>query len=187
MPGEELDRLLEAHRRGEPGAFERLVDATYRDLRALARRQRRRSYPVTLNTTALAHEAYLRLADRTGPSYADPTHFFAVIAKAMRHVLIDYARRGSTAKRGGQWHRVELTPEVATSSEEQMERVLAIDESLEKLADLDPQLVQVVECRYFAGLTEAETASALGISVSTVQRHWRLARAKLRLALEAPR
>lgn len=180
---DELTRLIEAHRSGDATAFDRLVDLAYDDLHALARRERRRGAPVTLNTTALAHEAYVRLAGRTGPAFNDPAHFFAVIAKAMRYVLIDYARSRSAAKRGGDRRRVELEDELSADGAERLQTIIAVDEALGRLAELDPALVPIVECRYFAGLTEAETAAALGQSVSTVQRRWRLAKAQLRLDL----
>lgn len=183
---EELARLIEAHRSGDGTAFDRLVDVAYDDLHALARRERRRN-AVTLDTTALAHEAYLRLAQKTGAAFNDPAHFFAVIAKAMRYVVIDYARERSAKKRGGDRQRVELEPALSVAGAEgshQLQTLIAIDAALGRLAELNPALVQVVECRYFAGLTEPETAAALGLSVSTVQRHWQLARAQLRLELE---
>jgi RNA polymerase sigma factor (TIGR02999 family) len=183
---EELARLITAHRAGDENAFDQLVAVAYKDIHALAHRERRRGLPVTLNTTALAHEVFLRLAERTGPSYSDPAHFFAVIAKAMRYILIDYARSRTAAKRGGDWRRVELTTELSSINEQQMLTMIAVDEALLRLAELNAKRVQVVECRYFAGLTEPETASALGISLSSVQRHWRIARAQLRLELEGP-
>lgn len=176
--------LLSAHRRGEPDALDQLTELVYEDLRRLARRQRRRSGAQTLNTTALVHEAYLKLAGGTSLGWEDRAHFLAVAGRAIRQILIDYARAQRSAKRGAGAVRVELH-EVHARVEQEVDKLLLLDELLDALGEHDPRLVRVVECRYFAGMTEPETAEALGISDRTVRRNWTTAREKLREALAA--
>ncbi|HUF51418.1 MAG TPA: sigma-70 family RNA polymerase sigma factor [Longimicrobiales bacterium] len=150
----------------------------YAELRRIAHRQLRRERAGhTLNTTALVHEAYLRLADRTA-EWIDRTHFFALAAQAMRHILIDHARRHRSTRRGGQLVRVPLD-EAMLTLEDRAELLLAVDEALTRLAAVDERRCRVVECRFFAGLTEEETAAALGVGVRTVKRDWAKARAWL--------
>lgn len=166
-------------------AFDRLFERVYADLHRIARQQRRR-VPAgsTLDTTALLHEVYLRLAEgRRGP-LNDRAHFLAVAARAMRFVLIDHARERSASKRGGGAVASQATEsELQEAVTAEAETLIAIDRALEHLGELNPRLVQVVECRYFAGLSEKETAAAVGVSLRTVQRDWNLARAKLRQEL----
>ena len=142
----------------------------------------------TLNTTALVHEAYLRLVDQTRAQWEDRAHFFAIASQAMRRILIDYARRHSAARRGG----VDGAAPVPISLDaeelsvaERAETLLALDEALERLAQVDARLARVVECRFFAGLTEEETAHALRISIRTVAREWALAKGWLYQALDS--
>ena len=150
--------LLDAYRRGDETALEKLVPLVYEDLRLLARRQRRRLRPgETLNTTALVHEAYLKLADHAGAGWQNRAHFLAVASRAMRQILVDYARRRSAGKRGGGAALLPLEERDA-AVERDAERMLALDEALEGLGRLDPRLPRVVECRFFGGLTEEETA-----------------------------
>ncbi len=176
----DVTELLHAHGRGQTGAFDRLVPLVYEDLRRIARFQLRRlRVGDTLGTTGLVHEAYLRLVDQTRATWRDRQHFLAVSAVAMRQILIDHAREKSRVKRGGNQRREpfdEATMAVATDAE----RLIEIDLALGKLADADPRLVRVVECRYFAGYSEQETADALGVSLRTAQRDWLKARAWLR-------
>ncbi len=173
-----ITALLESHRRGDPDAFDRLIPLVYGDLRRIARRQLRHA-GATLDTTGLVHEAYLKLVDRTGADWTGRAHFFAVAARAMRQVLIDYARERQALKRGGG-----LTPctldETSLAVDEQAGALIAIHEAMEGLKALDERLVRVVECRFFAGLSEEETAQALGMAIRTVQRDWMRARAWLR-------
>jgi RNA polymerase sigma factor (TIGR02999 family) len=136
-----------------------------------------------LNTTALVHDAYVRLVDQSRATYRDRGHFFAVCAIAMRQIIVDYARRRARQKRGGDHVHVVLD-EAVTAAVQQAGRVLEINDALDKLARLDPRLARVVECRFFAGLSERETAEALEISVRTAQREWFKARAWLRHELE---
>lgn len=178
----EITQLLLRARRGDETAFEQLVEEVYPELRRLARGQLRDRAPSTLSTTSLVHEAFLKVApiDRR---YNDREHFFATLARAMRQVVVDHARARLTAKRGGDATRVELKPSLAVVAS-QAERVVEIDRVLSELAEADGRLARVVECRFFAGLTEEETASVLDLSRATVQRDWAKARAWLRRRLD---
>jgi RNA polymerase sigma factor (TIGR02999 family) len=168
------DLLLEL-RSGSPESEERLYAAVYADLRRLAHAQLRRERPGhTLGTTGVVHEAYVRLVDQTRVEWRDRAHFFTAASSAMRRVLVDYARRHRAARRGGGAAHLALaddTPAVARGDE-----LLALDEALDRLAALEPRLSKVVECRYFGGLTEQETAEVLGVTPRTVQRDWAKAR-----------
>lgn len=175
--------LLRELREGKRDAFDRLVPLVYEELRRLARGQLRRSPPNhTLDTTALVHEAYLKMAGQQGLALEDRQHFLAVTAHAMRQVLVDFARSRLAAKRGGGEKRVTLDEDSASLVTE-AERVIDVDRALEKLRARNERLARVVECRYFAGLSEEETAEALGVSLRTAQRDWMRARAWLREAL----
>jgi RNA polymerase sigma factor (TIGR02999 family) len=175
------DLLLEI-RGGSPAAMDRLFHAVYGELRRIAGRQLRGERPGhTLGTTGLVHETYLKLADQTRVQWQDRSHFYRVAAVAMRRILVDYARRHRAKRRGGELQRITLD-ENATPAE-RGETLLALDEALERLAGLNSRLSQVVECRYFGGLTEQETAEALGVTLRTVQRDWAKARAWLYLEL----
>jgi RNA polymerase sigma factor (TIGR02999 family) len=181
----DVTELLLAHGRGVSGAFERLVSLVYADLRRLARAQLRRVPNASLDTTALAHEAYLKLVDRERVAWHDRGHFLAVCALAMRQILVDHARARLRLKRGGPAIAVTLDGrDVAVTRD--AERLLDLDRALIDLTNEDPRLVRIVECRYFAGMTEAETADALDVSVRTIQRDWLKARALLRRALSEP-
>ena len=179
----DVTELLMAHGRGDAGAFDRLVGLVYDDLRRLARAQLRRVPPgQTLDTTALVHEAYLKLVDHTRARWQDRGHFLAVSATAMRHILIDYARGRTRGKRGGGLERIPLDENRVAAAVE-ADQMVALDLALQKLALVEPRLVQVVECRYFAGYSEQETADAVGVSLRTAQRDWLRAKAWLREAL----
>lgn len=171
---------LVAIRDGDEQAFDQLVELVYQDLRRIARGQRRRqALPAApLETTALVHETYLRLVDQTRAQYKDRGHFFTAWAQAMRHVLVDEVRRDRAQKRGGGALPLPLD-EARLSAEQAPELVLAVDELLDQLGDRDPTLRQIVECRFYAGFTEAETAEALAMSLRSVQRGWWKARAWL--------
>jgi RNA polymerase sigma factor (TIGR02999 family) len=161
-------------------------EALYAELHALAHRQLRRARPgSTLSTTALLHEAYLKLARVEGVTY--PQHLFALAARAMRQVLVDHARERAAQKRGGGQVRVTLGEEEAGIAAD-AEELLAIDGALAGLQQVDARLARVVELRFFGGLSVEETARALGISTATVKRDWRAARAFLiaQLAPDAP-
>lgn len=175
--------LLAAHRAGDAGAFDRLVALVYRDLQRLARGQRRRAGAGgTLNTTALVHEAWARLVEHEGGGFADRGHFLAVAAIAMRQLLVDHARHRSREKRGGGADHVAIDG-LADRLGRDARHILDLDLALTRLASHDPRQARVVECRYFAGLTEQETAEALELSLRTVQREWLKARAWLRREL----
>jgi RNA polymerase sigma factor (TIGR02999 family) len=178
---ETISALLRAHRGGDRGALDQLMPLVYGDLRRLARRQLQddAGRGRTLDTTGLVHEAYLRLAERSRASWEGRGHFFAVCARAMRQIVVDYARERRAAKRGGGVPAVTLD-DAAAAVDSRAAEILAVDEALASLGALDPRLPQVVECRFFAGLTEEETAEALGLPLRTVQRDWARARAWLR-------
>jgi RNA polymerase sigma factor (TIGR02999 family) len=164
--------------RDDAAGFDELVPVVYDELRTLARAQLRRLRPgQTLDTTALVHEAYLRISD-ANPRWQNRRHFFATASKVMRHLLVDAARRQNAAKRGGDLDRVELREDDASVAYE-AETVLAIEDVLTELGNHLPRLARVVECRFFGGLTEDETAETLGVTSRTVRRDWVKARAWL--------
>jgi RNA polymerase sigma factor (TIGR02999 family) len=173
-------------RGGDSAAMDRLFPLVYEELRHIAHRMLRDERPAhTLGTTGLVHETYLKLVDRTRVEWQDRGHFFAAAARAMRRILVDSARRYRALRRGGGLQRVSLDEEVLVVAQKS-EILLALDEALEQLAALNPRLSQVVECRYFAGLTEEETAEALGVTPRTVERDWVKARGWLSLELRGP-
>ncbi len=184
QPIGEVTELLRAVGEGEKNAFEQLVPIVYEDLRRIAHAHLRRHKKGALNTTGLVHEAYLRLVDQTRAQYEDRQHFLSVSARAMRQIIISNARRQAALKRGGVEQPVTYE-EGQVASEGQAEWFLTLDRALDRLAERNPRLAKVVECRYFAGLSEQETAEAMGSSVRTVQRDWMRARAWLREELGA--
>ena len=174
--------LLDRAQAGDAEARHQLVALVYDELRGLARRQRGRlSASETLSTTALVHEAYEKLSRREA-GWADRQHFFRVASRAMRGILVDHARARQADKRGGG------TPDLAYDDrwmvpDDRIDEVLGLDEALARLADLDPRRAQIVELRYFVGLTIPETADVLDVSEATVKRDWTVARAWLHRAL----
>ncbi len=181
-----ITRLLAAHRAGDRGAFDRLVELAYGELGRLARQQLRRMPGRRgLETGTLIHEAYLRLAAESGLELREREHFFAVMARAMRFVVVDHARRRSAAKRGGGLDLTTLESGVAAgaSGEAAPELVLAVHGAVETLDGFAPRLARIVECRFFAGFSDEEIAGALDVSVRTVQRDWLRARAWLQKTL----
>jgi RNA polymerase sigma factor (TIGR02999 family) len=176
---EQLAGLLERWSAGDDGAFDQLVTLLYDDLRKLAHshlRAERGGH--TLSTTALVNEAYLQFADRTGPAWRGRAQFFALVSRVMRHILVDYARQRDAAKRGGGELRVPLTEDCAAPDTPVFE-LLAVDRALDELSTKDERLAQLIECRFFGGMSEAEIAEALGVSGRTVERDWKRARAYL--------
>jgi RNA polymerase sigma factor (TIGR02999 family) len=170
---------------GDKSAFETLVTVMYDDLRRLARHHlRTRGNQLTLHTAGLVHEAFLKLADRTRLSWENRGHFLAVYARVMHNILIDMARERGALKRGGDRVRVTLDDRQLQVGV-QAEDLLALEQALAHLGSLDPRLVQVVECRFFAGLEEEETALALGVTARTVRRDWVKARTILHRTLTA--
>ena len=175
----EVTALLAAVGAGERAAVDRLFELVYEELRRIARRQLRGGRPdATLSTTALVHETYLRLSRDGGWSIHDRAHFFALAARAMRHVLVDHARHRGRAKRGGGAVALELD-EALVAAPDRGEEVLALDGALGRLESADPELARLVELRFFAGLSVEEIAGLRGVSDRTVKRHWRAARAFL--------
>lgn len=179
------DLLLQL--RDGPGAMDRLFPLVYDQLRRIAHRQlQAEPEGHTLGTTGLVHEVYLKLVDQTRVEWQDRGHFFRVSSMAMRRILVDYARRHRALRRGGGLDQValdEADEAVEASIYERGERLLALDDALERLAGVDQRLSEVVECRYFGGLTDEETAEALGVSSRTVQRAWTKAKGWLYLEL----
>jgi len=178
-PGE-ITQLLIQVTQGNHEAESRLIPLVYNELRRLARRYMRNERPDhTLQATALVHEAYLRLTNQKDADWQNRAHFFAVAAQMMRRILVDHARAHRAQKRGGREPKVSLD-EALAFTEDDSERVMAIDEALTRLAERDPRLGRNVELRFFAGLTDEEVAEALGVSIRTVKRDWRVAKAWLR-------
>jgi RNA polymerase sigma factor (TIGR02999 family) len=178
---EGVTQILSAVGRGDPNAADQLLPLVYEELRRLATRRLSQEKPgQTLQATALVHEAYLRLL---GPAGADQPwnsrgHFFAAAAEAMRRILVEQARRKQRARHGGDLQRVDLDDQLEFADQPD-DRLIALDEALERLAAEEPEAAKVVALRYFAGLTIEETALALNVSVRTVNRHWAYARAWL--------
>lgn len=176
----EITRLLLAWNEGHADVLDRLMPLVYDELRRIARRQMRRERAGhTLQTTALIHEAYVRLIDAHAVSWQGRAHFFGLAAQAMRRILVDFARERDAQKRGGAAQQVSLD-EVMTVTPGLDEDFVALDEALRALADADERKCRVVEMRFFAGLTEQEIAAVLNLSEETVRRDWRLAKAWLR-------
>lgn len=178
-PTEDTTGLLLALRDGDHRALDRLMPRVYDELRRIAHRELvRRSAGATLPTTGLVHEAYLKLVDGGRVDVEDRAHFLALAATAMRHIVIDYARERGAQKRGGGWRRITLDDAVAVS-EERLVDVMELDDALQRLERFDELQCKVVECRFFAGMTVAETAAALGVAPRTVDRAWQKAKAWL--------
>ena len=178
----DVTRILSAIEEGDPHAADQLLPLVYDELRKLAALQLAHDRPgETLNPTALVHEAYLRLVgEGNDRRYHDRSHFFAAAATAMRHIRIDQARRKKTQKRGGNVQRLELEDVAAPAPEDEL---LDLDEALTQLAALDARKAQLVELRFFAGLTSDQAAAVLGISPTSADRDWAFARAWLRDAV----
>jgi len=183
---ETVSLLLERLREGDSEAFDRLFPLVYRELHRLAELQRRRwQGDDTLNTTALIHEAYLRLSGQSTPDWESEPHFLAVASRAMRQILLDYAKWKQRAKRGGGLRRVPLHEvEAALSGEGDaagagVDALVALDHALHRLDREDPRQSRIVECRFFGGMGINETAAALGVSPATVKRGWAMAQAWL--------
>jgi RNA polymerase sigma factor (TIGR02999 family) len=186
---EEVTRLLETAERGDRAALDALFPLVYGELRKLASRQRRRlPGNATLNTTALVHEAYVKLVDSPAASWGSRVHFMATAARAMRQILIDYARRQHRQKRGGGAARISLEDLQGTAppgliSAEDPALLLAFDEALREIEKVNARQCRIVECLIFGGMTIEETAAALGISTASVSRGWAVARARLQRAI----
>jgi RNA polymerase sigma factor (TIGR02999 family) len=183
-PSDGVTELLLECRGGRREVLDRIFPLIYDELRRVASIQLRRESPGhTLSTTALVHEAYLRLVDVSRMEWHDRVHFLSMASRAMRRVLIDHARRHQADRRGSGAAAVTLE-EDAVPADAPAEELVALDDALQRLADLSPRLVSIVECRYFGGMTEEETAAALSITSRTVRRDWVKARGWLRHALD---
>jgi len=185
MPDDGLTQWLIRLRDGDGEALDRLLPIVYDELRSVARAQLRNENPGhTLGATALVHEAYIRLTGRNEIDPKDRSHFFAIAAHSMRRVLIDHARIRGAQKRGSGQVALSLEHAGALLTDDGSGELLIIDDALERLATANPRAAQVVERRFFAGLTLDETAESLGLSKKTVQRDWTLARAWLQKEIE---
>lgn len=181
----ELTALLDDWKHGDQSALQKLTPLIYGELRRIAHRYARRERNGhTLQTTALINEAYLRLAGSEPPDWQDRQHFFAVTAQVMRHILIDHARRRRSFKHGGGIEQISLG-EAAVMADRRAQELISLDEALKELTVLDSRKSRVVELRYFGGLSLEETAAALGVSVMTVRRDWRAAKAWLYQAVNS--
>ncbi|HTL14816.1 MAG TPA: ECF-type sigma factor [Thermomonas sp.] len=185
----EITVLLDAAHQGDRGAMDRVLATLYQELHSMARRQLAGQHGHTLDATALVHEAYLKLIGRGAGAaqFDDRAHFFAYAASAMRSVVVDYARQRLAQKRGGDLHRVTDLPEDLEGGLRLDEDMLGLDTALTRLAGVEPRLAQVVELRYFGGLSELEIAALLQRSERSVRRDWQKARMYLLASLqEAP-
>jgi RNA polymerase sigma factor (TIGR02999 family) len=175
----EITQLLAKWSDGDPGALDELVPLVYNELRQLARSYlRRQAHSITIQPTALVHEAYLRLAGKQQLSFKNRAQFFGLAAKLIHDLLIDHVRQQRAAKRGGEQQQVSLTYADQTGKQSEID-LLALDEALQRLTVINPQHSRIVELRFFGGLTIEETAEAMGISHATVERDWSMARAWL--------
>jgi RNA polymerase sigma factor (TIGR02999 family) len=172
----EISLLLADWSRGDERAREELLPLVYSELRKMAKSYMRRQQPGhTFQTTELIHEAYLKIARNGDQGFQNRAHFFGVAAKAMRHILVDYARSKQSEKHGGGLERVDIADD-SGSTGPRAEQLVALDDALSALAELDERKSRVVELRFFGGLTNEEIAGLLNVSVETVKRDWRFAR-----------
>jgi RNA polymerase sigma factor (TIGR02999 family) len=183
-PSHQITAMLREWGGGDREALEKLMPLVYDELHKQAARYLRRERPNhTLQTTALIHEAYMKLVDQREANWESRTHFFAIAAQAMRRILIDHARARRQEKRGGDNVTLALDDAALIITDERNIDLLALDEALDRLAEIDGQQVRIVELRYFSGLSLEETAEALGISRATVAREWSVAKTWLRREL----
>ncbi|MEN1728956.1 MAG: ECF-type sigma factor [Pseudomonadota bacterium] len=181
---QDVTDLLSAYRAGRAGAFDRLVEVLYREMRGLAHAQLRQRHPEeTFDTTALVNEAYCKLAGKGIHDWKDRNHFFAACATTMRHLLVDNARSRLRQKRGDGARNLTFQ-DTETAAEGDPIWLIELDRLMVRLAGHDPRLVSVFECRYFGGFTSAETAQVLSLSERTVERDWARARGWFRHALD---
>jgi RNA polymerase sigma factor (TIGR02999 family) len=183
--GDDVTGLLAEAKLGRQDAIERLLPLVYGELRRIARQQMRRERTGhTLQPTALVHEAFLRLVNQDRADWQNRAHFFGVAGQLMRRVLVDYARRRHAAKRG---IPLSLQEAIMPGDFGKMEEILAVDQVLSRLAELDPRQARVVELRYFGGLSVEETAEAMGMAIRTVKRDWAMAKGWMKLQLSERR
>jgi RNA polymerase sigma-70 factor, ECF subfamily len=180
---QQTTQLLVAWGRGDQAARDELMPLVYEELRRLAHHYMKQERPDhTLQTSALVHEAYVRLVGQKEIHWQNRAHFFGIAARLMRQILVDYARKRRYAKRGGDERRVSLD-EANILSKERAADVVALDEALKSLAEIDPRQSQIVELRFFGGLSIEETAEVLGVSPGTVMADWTIAKAWLHRAI----
>jgi RNA polymerase sigma factor (TIGR02999 family) len=177
--GQDIAQLLDAYRQGDPTALEALIPLVYDDLRKIAKRSLRQMGDLTINTTDLVHETYLKLSAQRVLSAEDRGHFLAICARAMRQFVLNHVRNRATEKRGSGLQLLNLD-DVELPHETDIEHILFVDEALKKLALIDLDLVRVFECRFFAGLSDEETSQALGRPLRSIQRDWMKARGWIR-------
>lgn len=182
----DIAALLDDYRAGRPHALELLVPLVYDDLRTIARRSLRQFGELTINTTGLVHETYLKLSSQRVLRAEDRGHFLAICARAMRQFVLNHVRNRSAEKRGSGLQLLDLD-QVEVAHEPDVDYVIFVDEALNRLAQVDETLVRVFECRFFAGLTDEETSQALGRPLRSVQRDWMRARAWVREMIDASR
>ncbi|MBB1088779.1 sigma-70 family RNA polymerase sigma factor [Lysobacter sp. SG-8] len=180
----DITRMLGAARGGDRAALDNVLATLYQELHGMARRQLAGQHGQTLDATALVHEAYIKLIGRREAQFDDRAHFFAYAASAMRSVVVDYARQRLAQKRGGDLHRVTDLPEDLEGGLRLDEETLGLDIALTRLADVDARLAQVVELRYFGGLSELEIAGLLDRSERSIRRDWQKARMFLLASLK---
>jgi RNA polymerase sigma-70 factor (ECF subfamily) len=177
----EVSRILREWSEGNEGASDELMPLVYEELRMQASRYLRRERKGhTLQTTALIHEAYLKLVNQHEVNWQNRSHFFGIAAKAMKRILVDYARARHREKRGGQAENIPLEDANAAVSLQKSREIIALDEALRHLSKFDPRQAEIVELRYFGGFSIDETADSLGISPATVKREWASAKAWLK-------
>jgi len=185
-PPTRVTALLQAIGAGDETAEERLFELLYEELRGVARGQLAGGSPrATIQVTALVSEAYLRLVGKAGPGWENRRHFFFAASRAMHDVLVEEARRKAARRRGGDWKRVGLD-DFTLTFETPADHLLALDEALQRIETDDPRRASIVRLRFFGGLSEDETAEALGVSKRTVSREWSLARADLAVMMSPP-
>lgn len=181
---QDITQLLEAHADGDENALHTLLPLVYDELRRIAHnRLYGERHDHTLNTTALVHEAYLKLADLNRLSWQNRAHFYAIASQCMRNVLVDYAVKRNAQKRGG-GQEMQSLEGIEVGEDSSVEELLTINEALKRLEALDPRQARIVECRFFGGMSIEDTAQALGISHATVSRDWTIARAWLSRELD---
>lgn len=184
---ESITELLQAMQAGDERALDKLFTLVYDELHRMAKLRRRDwiGGDYTLNTTALVHEAYIKLADQANHDWNNRSHFMGVAAKAMRHILINYAERRRTKKRGGDVQKLSLeadrvgVAEAISMSEDQADKLMAIENALKKLEQTNERQAKIIECKFFGGMTNDETAASVGVSKATVKRDWVMAQAWL--------
>ncbi len=182
-PREHVTRMLIDWSKGDTDAPARLMPLVYEELRTLAHQYIQRERPDhTLQATGLVHEAYLRLVDQTTTTWQNRAHFFGVAAQVMRRILVDYARSHRAEKRGGNWDKLAFDEALAPAAERSVD-LIALDDALKDLMSLDARQSQIVELRFFGGLTNEEVGEVLQVSPRTVKREWRMAKAWLRREL----